>query len=385
MGFPAAVVIVLVLGTSLVAFARSSRDANASPRANEDHFHAAYSIYTCIPVPGTEQPAADDASTPAPPPASDPASDAPASSEPPQTSDAPASDPGGPDADPADLDGSSSRLGGGSALPAVGHLGVAQEPPAASDASEAPPASDSPETTATTAAPDSATTTVPAPESGVAPATTIPGDGEVPGQFLQPLSDDGQDLLGIHTHSDSVIHIHPFADSAAGRKATMARFFEQVGVRMTDDALTLPDGRVFREGTTKCEGDKDGTVQLGKWDSAEAAGRGEKPNQVFTSDFSAVRLGNGEAYTLAFIPEGSTIPVQQGIAAQLEQLGAIDSGTTTTTAESSEAPSSEPPSSDAPPDSSSASTPPDDAPESPGPPEASDASDAPAAPTSDPG
>src|SRR5688500_5947041 len=33
----------------------------------------------------------------------------------------------------------------------------------------------------------------------------------------QGLVDVGADTLGIHTHGDSVIHIHPFIDSAGGR------------------------------------------------------------------------------------------------------------------------------------------------------------------------
>src|SRR5688500_4749143 len=53
-GFPILIFLVVALGTSLVLFARSSRDANASPRAGApppqgegEHWHAAYGFSHC--------------------------------------------------------------------------------------------------------------------------------------------------------------------------------------------------------------------------------------------------------------------------------------------------------------------------------------------------
>ena len=37
---------------------------------------------------------------------------------------------------------------------------------------------------------------------------------------------DPNDPLGIHTHSDGLIHIHPFEEEAAGENATLGVFFE---------------------------------------------------------------------------------------------------------------------------------------------------------------
>src|SRR5687768_11164723 len=37
----------------------------------------------------------------------------------------------------------------------------------------------------------------------------------------QPLSDEGEDKNGIHTHDDNLIHIHPFTQAAAGKNATV--------------------------------------------------------------------------------------------------------------------------------------------------------------------
>ena len=38
------------------------------------------------------------------------------------------------------------------------------------------------------------------------------------------------DPLGIHTHSDGLIHIHPFEEEAAGENATLGVFFDAAGV-----------------------------------------------------------------------------------------------------------------------------------------------------------
>ena len=170
----------------LVLFARDRRNADAFPRANEDHVHSAYDIYIC--APDTTPPA----STPTTAPAGEP--------------------------------------------------------------------SDSTTTTSTTA-----------PTS-----TTVAAAGDVPGEFLAPFTDAQADTLGIHTHGDGLIHIHPFTDSAAGRNATFGMFLDQVGVSMTNETLTLPDGKTFTEGTTKCQGGKDGQLQVAKWNAVDDAAAGQE-------------------------------------------------------------------------------------------------------------
>jgi len=46
LGFPALVTLIIVLGLALVVFARTSRDAQASPTL-QDHWHNAYGIWDC--------------------------------------------------------------------------------------------------------------------------------------------------------------------------------------------------------------------------------------------------------------------------------------------------------------------------------------------------
>lgn len=47
LGFPMALVAVVALGVTLVAFARSSRAPAESPRVGNDHWHSAYAVYDC--------------------------------------------------------------------------------------------------------------------------------------------------------------------------------------------------------------------------------------------------------------------------------------------------------------------------------------------------
>ena len=86
-------------------------------------------------------------------------------------------------------------------------------------------------------------------------------------RFVTNVADKGQDdPLGIHTHEDGLVHIHPFSNAAAGKQATLGKFFEQVGMKVTDTKIKLPsaepfDGRLYEEGETTCGG-KPATVKV---------------------------------------------------------------------------------------------------------------------------
>jgi hypothetical protein len=192
--------------------------------------------------------------------------------------------------------------------------------------------------TSTTLAPDStasdSTTTTPETTSTTAPtSTTQANPNDVHGEYQPAPQDATSDVLGIHSHGDGLIHIHPFADSAAGRKATLGVFLDQVGITMTNETLTLPSGSTFTEGTTKCEGGKDALVQVAKWDHVADAAKGGKPNQIFTDGFDKIRLAANESFTIAFMPAGSTIPAKPDVADRIAKVSDLP---TTTTAPSSE-------------------------------------------------
>jgi hypothetical protein len=150
---------------------------------------------------------------------------------------------------------------------------------------------------------------------------------------IQPANEDfnGQDLTGIHTHGDKVIHIHPFLDSAAGQNATLGRFFDTINLTVTDDSITLPDGTTYTEGSDQC-GDEDARVVVARWDSADQAAEGENPSQIYTDDFDQIRFRNDrEAYTIAFLPEGDDIPAPDSIATLDQLTDVVGSPTASTT------------------------------------------------------
>ena len=254
LGFPVAIGLVLVFGLALVLIARERRNADAFPRANQDHVHASIDIYTCV----TAEEAAAAAST------------------------------------------------------------TTTSSTTTTTTTTTPPSTSSGETTTTS----TTTTTVPT------TSTTQLTSTDVHGEYQAAPTDASQDVLGIHTHGDGLMHIHPFKDSVAGRNATLGVFLDQVGISMTNNALSLPGGKSFTEGTTKCEDGKDGVLQVAKWDHVDEAARGNKPNQIFTDGFDKIRLGANESFVIAFMPEGSTIKAQSDVQDRINKVSDLAPSTT---------------------------------------------------------
>lgn len=156
------------------------------------------------------------------------------------------------------------------------------------------------------------------------------------GKELSPLQDGPTDVDGIHTHGDGLAHIHPFTRSAAGERATLSVYFRQTGLIVTDEGFQLPDGMTtedggttVKEGETTCGG-KEGELVLAHWENAITA-PGTEPDKIFTENFGDVRFTeDGGAYTLAFVPKGTTDIDPPASAAEIETLGAADGGATPT-------------------------------------------------------
>ncbi|MCU1351510.1 MAG: hypothetical protein JWM05_719 [Acidimicrobiales bacterium] len=149
-------------------------------------------------------------------------------------------------------------------------------------------------------------------------------DISVCGKELPPLTDPtADDPLGIHTHGDGLIHIHPFVTRAAGKLATMSRFWSHENLQVTNAGFKTPDGKVYEVGKTTCNG-KPAVLRLAKWDEALQAAAGAKPTEIVTSNFGATRFTRDYmAFTLAFGPKGDTIKPPK-TSAKLKELGACD-------------------------------------------------------------
>ncbi len=129
---------------------------------------------------------------------------------------------------------------------------------------------------------------------------------DICGEFQPNPSDDGPDTAGIHTHQDGLIHIHPWLTASSGDNATFGVFAKQIGLEVGDGEFTLPDGTTYKNGDD-CE-DEDGKkvpgqVMLYVW--PPQATESTEP-KIITENINETRFRkDGEAYVLAFQPEGA--------------------------------------------------------------------------------
>jgi len=109
---------------------------------------------------------------------------------------------------------------------------------------------------------------------------------------------------GIRSRNDGVIYIEPNDDSVTGSGAQLGVFLSNVGVELTDDTLTLPDGTVLSEQGLSCGGE-DVELSISRWDPAVSL---ETPVEIRTEDLAATRfLADQQAFVLALAPAGTTI------------------------------------------------------------------------------
>ncbi len=152
--------------------------------------------------------------------------------------------------------------------------------------------------------------------------------------------------VGIHTHGDGVIHIHPFSQLGVGANATLERYIDDahdegdLDVELSSTSITYL-GETYEEGETECEDVEDPQLRMAYW--ANVQDESSEP-QVTTGDFRDVRLTeDGAGLTIFYGDPDADIPKPPN-SAELEALGAVDGGqvpddqgnTTTTTSASDE-------------------------------------------------
>jgi hypothetical protein len=147
------------------------------------------------------------------------------------------------------------------------------------------------------------------------------------GEFL-PEVPEFESAIGIHTHGDGVIHIHPFSQLGVGANATLERYMKDArddgGLDFSLDNTTLTYlDETYEEGDTPCEGIDEPELRMGYWaDVQDAASAPE----VTTGDFTDLRLTeNGAGVTIFYGDPDADIPKPPN-AAQLAELGAADGG-----------------------------------------------------------
>jgi hypothetical protein len=147
------------------------------------------------------------------------------------------------------------------------------------------------------------------------------------GKFL-PEVPEFESAVGIHTHGDGVIHIHPFSERGAGANATLGRYLQdaredgKLDIELTASKLRYLD-KSYQEGKTKCDGVKDPQLRMAYWENV--SDEKSKP-EVTTGDFTTLRLTkNGAGITIYYGDPKADIPKPPN-AAKLAELGAADGG-----------------------------------------------------------
>jgi hypothetical protein len=155
---------------------------------------------------------------------------------------------------------------------------------------------------------------------------------DVCGDFLPDIP-TFESQIGIHTHGDGVMHIHPFSQLGVGANATLGRFLKdahdegKIDVSLSDTTLKLL-GETYKEGKTKCKGVTDPELRVAYWPDVE---NGTTKPQVTTGGFAKLPITkDGGGYTVFYGDRKAAIP-KPPTAANLAQLGAVDSGQVTST------------------------------------------------------
>lgn len=168
----------------------------------------------------------------------------------------------------------------------------------------------------------------------LAPSAGVTGDHwhaalgfDICGTFAPNVPDSGTDPLGIHTHGDGVVHIHPFSALSSGKRAKLQIFFDTTNVKATASEIKLPTDSVTHKNGQHCDTGTVGTaeVQTKVWDSRAPSDQG----RIVTGNPANIHPTDGMLITIAFVPPGTDIP-RPPSADQLDKLS--DVGTTPTDA-----------------------------------------------------
>src|SRR3546814_796166 len=151
------------------------------------------------------------------------------------------------------------------------------------------------------------------------------------GEFKGPLPEFATQI-GIHTHSDGLIHVEPTSALAVDSNAVLDRFIDDarddggLDVELSADSLTYL-GERYEEGATECEDVEEPQLRMGYWTDA-----GSATPEVTTGDFGDRLLtDDGAALTLYYGAPDAEIPKPPSTES-LPAVGAVpDSDSSTTT------------------------------------------------------
>jgi len=123
-------------------------------------------------------------------------------------------------------------------------------------------------------------------------------------KFIDPLTDVTADKLGIHTHGDGIMHVHPFAAGSAGKNATLKIFGDTAGLSFQSNGFTtVSNGTAYHNGYD-CNG-QPAEVAVYQWSADDLSA----PPTIYTKDFGSIQYTSDRmVFTLAVVPPGTDVP-----------------------------------------------------------------------------
>jgi hypothetical protein len=112
-------------------------------------------------------------------------------------------------------------------------------------------------------------------------------------------------LLGLHTHTDGLIHVEPQVTQSVldtGKDANVGRYVEgQPGLKINSTSLQYPGDREYKNGD-KC-GNKEGKVKILVWENED-----DDTPEDRTEDPDDIRIFDLQLITFAFVPDDADVP-----------------------------------------------------------------------------
>ena len=116
-------------------------------------------------------------------------------------------------------------------------------------------------------------------------------------------SNQAEDKLGIHAHSDGLIHIHPFTTKASGKHAKLGVWLDSLHMTLTKTKIRLPgtDGKTYKSGD-KCRG-RSSEFKIFQY-------KGENDTNPVEIKYNPrdIRLAQDQILAFALIPKGAKAP-----------------------------------------------------------------------------
>jgi hypothetical protein len=156
--------------------------------------------------------------------------------------------------------------------------------------------------------------------------------GSVKANLPQPST-----LIGIHTHTDGLIHVEPQNSLDTGKHATLGRFVSgEPGFKLTRTTIQYPGEKLWHNGD-KCPDGKAGKVVAKVWDDPNSS-----KGTIVSGDPNKILIKNDRLLAIGFVTDGGSSLKQPASKATLPDAANIPENTSTSAVPGATPPSTAP-------------------------------------------